>query len=205
MIKVEIRVDKKDLEQLKSRMRKRVTSVKKTLKRELPTYLAKIQKDARDIIAKEAFETGRLYSSILVYWNEKTMVGSVTSDQRIAKNAKGQGYSEFVEFGHFVFPYGNIKAKPKWIPGVYYMTRALLKNKPYRNTIIAKLKDSFKHYDTGGEWANYNAKNSAGLPGARLQQLFTPRSIAGKALSRMRRYSTRTRKKNKRAVRRYKR
>jgi len=195
MIKVEIKVNQDDIDKIKKSMKKRAESVRKTVRRELPTYLSEIQKTARNIIKSEAFLTGKLYNSITVYWNDSTLSGNVGSDGRIAKNSSGQGYGEFVEFGHFVYPYGNKKIQPKWIPGVYFMTRALAHNKKYRSTIIAKVKDSFAHYDTGGEWFKTETSALVGISsGAALQRAFSPRSQAGRAMAKIRKRTTRAKR-----------
>ena len=146
MLKIQVELSKTDIKRIKEDINRRSVNVRNVLKREIPTYLRKVQTMARNIIVRSAGadRTGRLESSITVDLDKNKIGGSVYADMRVAP------YAEWVEFGHFILPYGNRKAAVQWIPGMYYMTKALKANKYYRGVVIAELRNAFKYYKAGG-------------------------------------------------------
>jgi len=142
MLKVNIKVDK--LAEIRARTERRWTATKKRLQNEVPNYLYSVQESAQDIVLREAFDTGDLYRSIRTWIAKDRMSGRVCPDRRIAP------YAEWVEFGHFLQPYGNPNAPKQWIAPVYYMARAMAQNRPKGKSVIVGLKQAFTYYDEGG-------------------------------------------------------
>lgn len=140
MIKITAKFPK--FEELKARTEKRWTSVKKEMQQAIPAYLETIQAEAQKIVAREAYDTGALLNSINVRMGSNNLSGSVGTNIY---------YAEFVEFGHFMFPWGNKKAKMRWIPGVYYMTRAMARAKSKRQEMTEVLISAFEYYGEGGK------------------------------------------------------
>ena len=135
MLKISVSIPKFD--EVLARTNKRWTAVKKRVQSEIPNYLYSVQQTAQTIIRNEAYETGALHNSIRVNVAGDRMSGNVIADMRTAP------YAEWVEFGHFAWG----KA---WIPGVYYMTRAMAYNRPKIKEATAGFIEAFRYYDEGG-------------------------------------------------------
>lgn len=178
-MKVEIKMS--NASEIELRMQKRLTEVKKTLPRVMHEYLQSVQKTAKNIIKREAYDTGRLHESITIYPKtpsklRSTFVGNVRPDMRTAP------YAEFVHQGHMT-------VRGKYIPGVYYLLRAInYHKKDFPQYCKDAIITSFMYYGKGGANLKHPRIDSGFFDnnGKLITKRVVPRSQSGTKLARKR-------------------